>query len=128
MGVISGKRILIVEDNFLIAEIISDTVQSKGGFPIGPFHQVDHVLEYLHEGGLVDVAILDWHLDRTSIDIASLLKVKAVPTIFVTGFAADLPSEFRDEVICCKPFTAASLTIALSAALAGPAIEARRSA
>jgi DNA-binding response OmpR family regulator len=128
MSALEGRRIIVLEDNFLVAELIADTISMRGGTPVGPFTTVDSALDYLQEGGRADAALLDVNLDRSSFEIAAWLKVLGIPFVFATGHASDIPSEFRDAILCCKPFTPAALLIAIRSALSSGENEARRRA
>lgn len=82
------KKILIVEDDVLIAMDLALIVEEAGGAVIGPFHTVDAALEGLNSDRL-DLAILDFNLGpSTSERIAARLAEMDVPTAFLTGHAS----------------------------------------
>jgi CheY-like chemotaxis protein len=118
MSAVEGRRVMIVEDNFLIAGVIADTISARGGCVLGPYLALGDAISALESGVAPDVALLDVNLDGTSFGVAAMLTDRAIPYVFVTGHAADIPPALRHEIICCKPFTSASLLIALRAALA----------
>lgn len=110
---------MIVEDNSLVGELIADEITKRGGESIGPYDTIDGAATAI--ASLVespDVVLLDVNLDGTTFDIAAQLRRRGIPFIFVTGNASDIPAEFKDAIVCCKPFSIASLLMALRVAFA----------
>lgn len=116
---IAAKRVLIVEDNGLIGEVIADTITEAGGCPIGPVTTGAEALDLIDDNHeMPDAAVLDINLDGTSFHVAERLRQLGVPFIFATGNAKAIPESFRTTPVCEKPYTVRSLLIALEAALA----------
>ena len=89
---LNGKRILIAEDNFLIADALADGVQDRGGIPLGPVPTNREALRLIDR--CPDGAILDGNLlDGPIIPVAQALSVRKIPMIFHTG--AELPESLR---------------------------------
>ncbi len=109
MGQAAGTataRILVVEDNFLMAEVICDFVRSCGLEPVGPVGSVDSGVE-LAEHEDIDAAVLDINLQgRMCFPICSALAKRHVPFMFLSGYAGSplVPSEFRAARHIEKPF------------------------
>ncbi len=115
---IAAKRILIVEDNGLVGEVIADAIAEAGGCPIGPVLTENEALDLIdHEGKAPDAAVLDVDLDGSSFHVAERLRRLGVPFIFATGNAKEIPDAFRAAPVCEKPYTARSLLRALESAL-----------
>lgn len=118
MATIADKRVLIVEDNGLVGEVIADAISEAGGWPLGPVLSEREALDMInYNPGIPDVAILDVHLDGTSFDIAARLAELGVPFIFASGNVRDIPEVFRDRLVCEKPYTPDALMRTLSRAL-----------
>ena len=116
---IAAKRVLIVEDNGLIGEVIADTITEAGGYPIGPVTTEAEALDLIDDHReMPDAAVLDINLDGTSLQVAERLRQLGVPFVFATGNAKAIPESFRATPVCEKPYTVRSLLIALEAALA----------
>ncbi|PXA82968.1 hypothetical protein DMC47_44780 [Nostoc sp. 3335mG] len=116
---ISAKRVLIVEDNGLIGEVIADTIAEAGGCPIGPVLSEAEALDMInYNGEAPDAAVLDVNLDGTSFHVAERLRDVGVPFIFATGNAKEIPEIFRATPVCEKPYTVRGLLSALESALA----------
>ena len=76
-----GSRILVVEDNYLLAEVICEFVADCGMQPVGPATGLDHGLVYARVAPL-DGAILDINLDgRLSFPICHALQLHPHDTL-----------------------------------------------
>jgi CheY-like chemotaxis protein len=114
---IVGKRVLIVEDNSLIGEVIAETIAEAGGLPLGPVLSEREALDLInYNPGVPDAAILDVQLDGLSFTVAERLRALGVPFVFATGYAGEIPEHLRDNLICTKPYTVPALLSALSRA------------
>lgn len=114
---LDGLRILLVEDNFLVAEVVRDMLEANGCVVVGPVARLD---DGLRLGGqeTLDAAVLDVNLngDR-SFPIASILRDRGVPYLFLTGYndsSAMVPTELRPARHLSKPVLERHLVTALS--------------
>ena len=91
-----SKHILIVEDEFLLAQSLSMELQAHGACVIGPVDSVHDAL-LLIGAQRVDGALLDINLHaETSYPIAHLLDKMDVPFIFISSVRPeDVPAHFR---------------------------------
>jgi CheY-like chemotaxis protein len=90
---LAGKRILIAEDEVLIAMGIADKVTDRGGKVIGPVASVERALELI-ASEVIDGAILNVNLqDSDSYPIADALIRRHIPFVFATGYS-ELPPRF----------------------------------
>ena len=108
MGKLLGRRrILIVEDDWMIAMDMSDMVEELGGAVVGPAGELARGLA-LAESEELAGAILDVNLNgETTFALADKLLTNNVPVIFATGYDATmLPGRFADVYRLPKPFTA----------------------
>ena len=99
------RRILVIEDEFLVAVHIDFILVQEGHEVIGPVGTLDEALQLANDEAL-DCALLDVNLDGGGVDdVAAILDRRGVPFIFVTGYGRDnLPQNFREAVIVDKPF------------------------
>lgn len=97
-------RILIVEDDWLIATEYVRVLVAAGYVILGPFPKVAPALAALADQA-VDAALLDLHLGaENSLAVAAALKERVIPFAFVTGHqAADLPRDLADRPVITKP-------------------------
>lgn len=112
---LEGRRILVVEDNFLAAEVVRDVLENNGCRVIGPVGRIENGLR-LAEHEELDGAILDVNLNGDwSFPIAWALRHRGVPFIFLTGYddAAIIPAELRPAPRLGKPVLGQQLVEAL---------------
>lgn len=85
---LSGKAILVVEDEYLIAINIEMALEEMGAEIIGPLSHVDAALDALQAGGAVpDAAILDINVrGRPVFPVAERLSERNIPFVFATGY------------------------------------------
>jgi len=119
MPALAGRRILIVEDEAMVAMLIEDIVEEIGCTIVGPAARVAQALAVLEAGG-VDAAVLDVNLNgEMSYPIADALAARGLPYVFVTGYGhAGLKPEYRDRPVIQKPFTRTSLERAIEGMVA----------
>ena len=100
----SHKRILVVEDEPLIAMEIAVVLERAGFAVLGPAGSVAHALALLEPAGC-DAAVLDVNLgDETSEPIAQRLSRSGIPFVTVSGYSKDqLPREFASAPLIGKP-------------------------
>jgi DNA-binding response OmpR family regulator len=94
-----GCRVLIVEDEYLLASELEEALRASRAEVIGPIHDLDSALEQVAGGGF-DVAVIDINLHgHQTYQIAEELQRIGVPFIFATGYGEDvIPVRFRDVV------------------------------
>jgi CheY-like chemotaxis protein len=107
---IAGRRILVVEDEMLIAMVIEDVLQSIGSEIVGPAATLEKALKLAAEETF-DVAILDVTIRGGKVyPVAELLAARGIPFLFASGYGDwVLPEALRDKPRLMKPFTAAAL-------------------
>ena len=99
-----AQRVLIVEDNFLIAMDLSAELEERGFETVGPSATVEEALGLLEREGC-DKAVLDLNLgEETSEAIAVTLKARDIPFVVVSGYADhQQPEIFREAPSLTKP-------------------------
>ena len=112
---LEGIRVLVVEDEFLVAALLQDMLESAGCTVSGPIARVAEALDAVdHE--TYDAAVLDVNLGGERVDpVADALRQRDVPFMFVTGYSTgNLPGEYAARPRLCKPFKTADLVTMLS--------------
>src|SRR5437879_9653711 len=102
---LAGLRILVVEDNFLVAEDLRGLLSRRGCDVVGPAPRVEQGLTLVAAGGL-DGAVLDINLgDENCFPIAAALRARSVPFLFLTGYDDQtlVPVEYRQAPRLSKP-------------------------
>ncbi|MEZ0468319.1 response regulator [Phaeobacter sp. SYSU ZJ3003] len=112
---VKGKHILVVEDEYLVAADLSDTLQEMGATVIGPFSSVQEALTAVTSVEQLDAATLDVTLGQEkSFGVAEALQKRGVPFVLLTGYDdGSLPETLRDVPRCDKPFDVSKLVNAL---------------
>jgi DNA-binding response OmpR family regulator len=115
-----GKRVLVVEDEFLILLDIQSILETAGAAAIITASQLDDALQAFAKsessGVAFDAAVLDLKLEKdSSAPIAERLAAAGVPFIFLTGAPTDVTTarQFGSAPIVGKPFDSVSLLAAL---------------
>ncbi|RFC62140.1 response regulator [Fulvimarina endophytica] len=108
-------RILILEDEPLIALDMEDTVRESCGADVCLAHTVAEAKSFLDEGD-IDFALLDVRLEghgNTSLPIAYHLSSKDVPFCFVSSAVDQLPARYDKVPHVKKPFELSQLQAVL---------------
>jgi CheY-like chemotaxis protein len=116
--VLAGKRVLIVEDELVIAMTIEDFLLECGCIIVGPCGSVAQALEAVRSE-TPDLAVLDVNLGgETAYPVAFALAERHIPFVFTSGYGdqALLPGH-GDWKVCAKPFVGDDLIAMLAAAL-----------
>jgi CheY-like chemotaxis protein len=117
MNSLAGKRILLVEDEFIIAAMAEDMLTRLGATVIGPASTIATALR-LAESDRIDAAVLDVNMDGDRIDpVAEALGARSIPVIFATGYGARALGRPQDALVLDKPYTQEKLAAALAQAL-----------
>ncbi|MCO6418564.1 response regulator [Siccirubricoccus sp. KC 17139] len=112
---LNGRRILVVEDEALVAMLVEDALLDAGATVIGPAATVAEAL-VLIERDLPEVAVLDLNLaGETSTPVADVLAARGVPFVVATGYGAEgLPPGHASVPVLAKPYDPDDLTQALA--------------
>jgi len=105
-----GQRILLVEDEVLVAMMIQDCLTEWGHSVVGPASKASEALR-LAENTEYDAAILDINLgDGTAYAIANVLSHRRIPFIFITGYESDsIDKRFSAVPVLQKPIETQAL-------------------
>lgn len=94
---LSGLSILVVEDEYFLAEDVARTLRGAGAVVVGPVPKVADALQMIEGGGKLDAAVLDVNLGGDRVyPVAEKLEALGVPFLFATGYnERDLPARYR---------------------------------
>lgn len=123
---LAGLRVLVVEDDYFIADEICATLRNGGAEVLGPAPDIEHGLDMV-KSQRIDCAVLDINLHgHLAFSLASELKRRGTPSIFATGYDSSvLPESFSGSVRLEKPVDLAALLEAVRSACT-PAIGTER--
>ena len=110
---LQGVKVLVVEDEYLVAALMEDILESAGCVVAGPIPRLAQALDAASSQAY-DVAVLDVNLAGERVyPVADILAQRNVPFVFVTGYGV-LPGEYANRPRLCKPFKMADLLDTLS--------------
>jgi DNA-binding response OmpR family regulator len=100
-----GGRVLVCDDNLLIADVMAEFLCECGLEPMGPVDRLESAVHMARERAL-DGAILDINLNgRPCFAVCAILSARRIPFIFLTGYPhAAIPIEYRGAPLITKPF------------------------
>jgi CheY-like chemotaxis protein len=112
-----GRRILVVEDDYLIVADLVQELQSTGADVVGPIASVEEALDRLENVPGIAGAILDINLQgQPAYPLAEELRRRNIPFVFATGYDDSVvPLEYRDVPRFTKPVDVTEVSRALLA-------------
>jgi CheY-like chemotaxis protein len=116
---LDGKRILLVEDEMLIAMMAEEMLSGMGAAVVGPCASVPEALALAAKADF-DLALLDFNLNGARADpVIALLRQRGVPLVLATGYGAMDNGVPDDLPVIEKPYTEEALRRLLEIAAAG---------
>ncbi|MGY8660738.1 response regulator [Bradyrhizobium sp. UFLA05-109] len=121
---LTGRRILVVEDEYFLADDIGKTLRELGAEIAGPVGHIEDAVEILHDGGVLDAAVLDVNIRSDMVfPIARELRARHVPFVFTTGYdKITIISEFQDVLLLEKPIDLTAMARKLTALINDPRV------
>lgn len=118
---LADYRILVVEDDMMIALHIEEALQDLGCLVIGPVAKLDVALR-LASDEVLDAAILDVTIRGGYVfPVAERLMSRGVPFAFASGYGDwALPEAFRNQPRLTKPFSTQELESRVQSLCTGP--------
>jgi len=116
-SVLRGRRLLVVEDEYMMAEDLRRDLEKAGAQVVGPVPSVADALTVLAREEAIDGAILDVNLrGEKAYPVADALRERAIPFVLATGYEQwALPEAYKDVPRCDKPVDLRHLARALFA-------------
>lgn len=110
-----GRRILVIEDEYLMADDLRRNLEKAGAEVVGPAPSVADALKLLAKNEALDGAILDLNLrGEKAYPVADALRERGVPFVLATGYEQwSLPDSYKDVPRCDKPVDLRHLARAL---------------
>ncbi|WP_207540532.1 response regulator [Sabulicella rubraurantiaca] len=100
-----GLKILVVEDEYVIARELSEALERHGAKVLGPVATLDAAMAQLSANEDLAGAVLDIKLHGSqAYTLAEMLRGRGVPFLFATGYdRQEIAPDFRDVPHCEKP-------------------------
>ena len=117
--VLAGKRVLVVEDEAVIAFLIEDMLTELGCVVLGPAVRVSEAVGMVAGDRAIDLAILDVNVAGEAVDpVAKVLADRGLPFLFATGYGeAGVGPAFKGHTVVTKPYRRHDLHSAMMEAL-----------
>lgn len=120
MGSLSGRRILVIEDETLINMLLVDVLEDAGAVVLGPATTLQRALA-MAGAEHMDAAIVDVNLGgEKSWPVATLLASRDVPYVFTTAYARHSEPALQQAPFLAKPYGVRDLLAAVEALVATP--------
>jgi DNA-binding response OmpR family regulator len=121
LAVLSGKRILIVEDEALIALTMECEFQDAGAEIVGPAHDLATAIDLA--GSEIDAAVLDINLSGDKVfPAARMLQSRGIPFVFASATCEEVTKqdgEFGGAVCFEKPLRLEDMVAAIEGLIGG---------
>jgi CheY-like chemotaxis protein len=117
---LTGHRVLVVEDEMLVLMMIEDMLADLGCDCVTAAATIDQALALI-DGQIFDAALLDMNLSGNNSNlVADALAARGVPFVFCTGYSGHhLRDGYCDRPILRKPFKYQELVEILASLLSG---------
>lgn len=111
---LQDRRILVVEDEYFIADAMQRGLKREGAVVVGPAPSIEEALALI-DSEPVDAAVIDLNLGgEKAFPVADALQVRGVPFLFTTGYGvSDIPPAWRHVRRLEKPVNVATVARAL---------------
>ncbi len=123
---LAGRRVLLVEDEVLVAMLLEDVLRDAGCAVVGPVGRLSDAVAAARDEQ-IDAALLDVNLAGQKVfPAAAILAGRGVPFLLLTGYGGTaLPPDAPPWPVCAKPFRPSELVERLSALMADGEAHAR---
>lgn len=110
---LAGLKVLMIEDEFLVAMMLSDALEDAGAVVVGIASTLSNALTMI-DTAAPDLAVVDWNLGGERSDpVARLLIGRGVPFVVSTGYGT-AGEEFAAVPVIAKPYEPAQLVALLA--------------
>jgi CheY-like chemotaxis protein len=113
------RRILVVEDEYLIAMSLADALQNAGSVVVGPVPSVDKAIQKIESEPHIDAAVVDVNLGGVlAYAVADMLIARKIPFVFTSGYEDNvLRRRYAQVKNCPKPYLFQAMEEALVEAM-----------
>ena len=116
---LAGRRVLVVEDEYLLASDLADALEDEAAEVIGPAPSVSRAMALIDGRSEIHLCLLDINLGGELVyPVADALVERGVPFLFVTGYdARAIPPRFEGVRRLEKPVRVAEVLRAAAGAI-----------
>ncbi len=118
-GSLAGCRVLVIEDEYFLADDIVQALTSLGAAVVGPYGDLDEAINAVDRDIVIDAAIMDINLREEMVfPLARLLRARKVPLVFTTGYDSEsVVPDLKDVRLWGKPLDIKAMTRELASLL-----------
>ena len=108
---LSGRRVLVVEDEYFLADDIVQILKEMGARIVGPVGELEEATKLVNGDIAIDAAVVDVNLrSELAFPLARILRARKVPFVFTTGYdCSAIEQEFQDIQLWEKPLDLAAM-------------------
>ena len=116
------SRVLVVEDEYLLAYQLAHALEDLGAQILGPVPSVKEALALIEAEGQIDSAVLDVNLDGEMVfPVAEALEARNIGFVFTTGYEPlAIPERYQHVPRCEKPVAPQAIVLALGRSAVSP--------
>ena len=120
-GPLAGRRVLVIEDEYFLADDIVRALTALGARIVGPYGDLDEATAVVDRDVAIDAAIVDINLkNRMAFPLARVLRSRKVPLVFTSGYdRTSIEPEFQDVRLWGKPLDTKALARELTSMIKG---------
>ena len=109
---LTGCRVLVVEDEYFLADDIVQALTELGARIVGPYGDLDEATGVVDQDIAIDAAVLDINLrNEMALPLARVLRSRKVPFVFTSGYdGGSIEPEFQDVRLWGKPLDINAMT------------------
>ena len=120
-GPLTGRRVLVVEDEYFLADDIVRALTVLGARIVGPYADLDEAIEVVDRDIAIDAAIVDINLrNEMAFPLVRVLRSRKVPFVFTSGYdRSSIEPEFQDVRLWGKPLDIKTMARELTSMMKG---------
>jgi CheY-like chemotaxis protein len=120
-GPLTGRRVLVVEDEYFLADDIVRTLSALGARVVGPYGDLGEASDVVNRDIAIDAAIVDINLrNEMAFPLVRVLRSRNVPLVFASGYdRSSIEPEFQDVRLWGKPLDVKTMARELTSMIQG---------
>src|SRR5690348_17281985 len=120
-GTLSGHRVLVIEDEYFLADDIARALRQSGARVVGPVGELEQAASLIEGDVAIDAAVVDINLRSDMVfPVVRTLRARNVPLLFTTGYdRKSIDPEFQDVPLWEKPLDVPAMVRGLAGLIKG---------